>query len=556
MKKFIAIILVLVTVLSMSACIKTGAYTDDDQHGYFTAEGKTKLTIGMGSSAMVMDLDNNALTKWVEEKCNVEIEFVEFAGGVDIPTQISTAISAMQELPDICIGVDLGIAAMHRYGTEGYIVDLQDFYADKEGASKIFWDRLANELTEKEAETVINKIQDDETGAIYSVPTCETSLVDKLQAAAWINVEWLDKLGLKKPTNTDELYTVLKAFKDKDPNGNGKKDEIPLYGGNYPNMCQDVTTWLMNMFTYSNKNRHWMMDENEKVYMSYTTDEYREGLKFMNKLFEEGLLSNLIFSSPEKSICTPTNGTALCGIFLGHLTTQAQAGNKLLFEYEPLKTWGHSIINDISVNQINFITDSCIEGKRAKAFEVLMTLWSWDGSMRQRYGEYGVNWTDPDPGSKSDMGLDATYKLINDPIGTQNTCMWPGMCALNVYAECETAQTGQTDEWTARRLAMHAEAYRNHVEAEKTNPEESPRQKHTYAESNDNDYVMASTNVDDYQKKAFVNFIRGEDGMDPNSDASWKAYLDKLYELGLQKVLDFGQLGTDRALGKVAFNEK
>ncbi len=33
------------------------------------------------------------------------------------------------------------------------------------------------------------------------------------------------------PQTLDEFYTVLKAFKENDPNGNGKQDEIPMCGG-------------------------------------------------------------------------------------------------------------------------------------------------------------------------------------------------------------------------------------------------------------------------------------------------------------------------------------
>lgn len=36
--------------------------------------------------------------------------------------------------------------------------------------------------------------------------------------------DWLDKLGLKEPKNLDELYDVLKAFTENDPDGNGRKD--------------------------------------------------------------------------------------------------------------------------------------------------------------------------------------------------------------------------------------------------------------------------------------------------------------------------------------------
>ena len=30
----------------------------------------------------------------------------------------------------------------------------------------------------------------------------------------WINQQWLDNVGLSMPTNADEFYNVLKAFKE------------------------------------------------------------------------------------------------------------------------------------------------------------------------------------------------------------------------------------------------------------------------------------------------------------------------------------------------------
>lgn len=39
-----------------------------------------------------------------------------------------------------------------------------------------------------------------------------------------IRKDWLDKLGLKAPTTWQELLTVAKAFADRDPDGDGKKD--------------------------------------------------------------------------------------------------------------------------------------------------------------------------------------------------------------------------------------------------------------------------------------------------------------------------------------------
>jgi putative aldouronate transport system substrate-binding protein len=67
------------------------------------------------------------------------------------------------------------------------------------------------------------------------------------QGNDYINKTWLDKLGLAVPKTVDELTNALIAFRDKDPNGNGQKDEIPfIAGGTYA--ITDETTGLLPHF--------------------------------------------------------------------------------------------------------------------------------------------------------------------------------------------------------------------------------------------------------------------------------------------------------------------
>ena len=49
-------------------------------------------------------------------------------------------------------------------------------------------------------------------GKIYQLATFTDEGFDS-HISSIINKEWLDNLGLSIPTNTDELYSVLKAFK-------------------------------------------------------------------------------------------------------------------------------------------------------------------------------------------------------------------------------------------------------------------------------------------------------------------------------------------------------
>ncbi len=551
MKKFLAIVLALACVLSLCACGgntgNSGNEGNEGNEGAASGE-KVKLTIGLPTNANVLNHDDNALTKWIEEKCNVELTFMEYGGAAaDIKTQISTTIAARQELPDILFGIALGEELVSTYGKEGYLQDLTKYYQDKEGASKIFWDRMTNELSEEDQQYVIKQITDMDTGSIYCVPQVEVSLVDPLRWQAWINQEWLDKLNLKAPTNNEELLTVLRAFKTKDPNGNGMADEIPLFGSQKADNSRPIE-WLINLFCYYNVNRQYNVGKDGKLYPVFTTDEYREALKFVNQLYKEELLTSLAWTtsaSEMKTITTPANGTAMCGIFLGHLTGTIAPGNEVLYQYAPLQTWGNVVADDITCSLNTFITESCENVDRA--FEMLMTLWSWDGSMRARYGEYGVNWVDADPGAKSDYDLDATYKLISDPLSVQSTVKWAKHAStFQNYAELESAQIGgEVSEYQKIKSKMAATSYKLYAEQLANFNDPSlvcPTLTYTSAEKERTS--VERTNISDRRSKAQAEFCTGV--LDPNKDADWNAYLKELEELGLQVVVDYAQAGYDR----------
>ena len=106
-----------------------------------------------------------------------------------------------------------------------------------------------------------------------------------------VNKAWMDKVGITKlPTTLDEYYEMLVAFRDKDPNGNGQKDEIP-YG-----FCEDM--WCAHI---TNDMGMWGLGDGDneascrttkggKVSPSCNTPEYREYLEYMHKLYSEGLI--------------------------------------------------------------------------------------------------------------------------------------------------------------------------------------------------------------------------------------------------------------------------
>ena len=61
MKKFLALFLALITVVGLCACGGGGS-------GGQGSGGENAFTIGHGSDALITDMKDNALTKWVEEQ--------------------------------------------------------------------------------------------------------------------------------------------------------------------------------------------------------------------------------------------------------------------------------------------------------------------------------------------------------------------------------------------------------------------------------------------------------------------------------------------------------
>ncbi|WP_308737561.1 extracellular solute-binding protein [Paenibacillus sp. AR247] len=150
-----------------------------------------------------------------EKMSNVHVNFTE--APTDGFQEKKNLLFASNELPDAFYRSGITPLEATQYGAVGQLIPLEDLI-----------DKYAPNLkTLMEQYPEIRSAITTPEGHIYAIPgivTLAAARTDK----KWINEAWLKKLGLKEPETTDELYDVLVAFRDKDPNGNGKKDEIPM----------------------------------------------------------------------------------------------------------------------------------------------------------------------------------------------------------------------------------------------------------------------------------------------------------------------------------------
>lgn len=255
-------------------------------------------------------------------------------------------------------------------------------------------------------------------GHIYGLPSkkpCRPTVANQM----FINQKWLDNLGLSMPQTYEEFYKVLKAFKDQDANGNGDpNDEIP-YGQGYA----DSTMFFLMPFgmTVGADNTYLMsVKDGEPAYLP-TLDTYKEGIKWMNKAFNDGLIDPELFTQDTSMRDAKLMNTeALIGAAPGW-TADATFGPNAA-QYAPLPALqgpdGQRYISsdpehwNYSRNEF-LITSNCKDP--AALLRWMDQFYTDDASIQTFYGSFGV-------GVQKDGG---TYSLLPPTNGqSADTFAW------------------------------------------------------------------------------------------------------------------------------------
>ena len=151
----------------------------------------------------------------MEDQTGISFQFREFTSYTRW-TERKKAIAQKEDLPDVLFKAELNTDEIRDMYEAGVLIDLKPYL---EKYAPDLWQLLEDHPDIRESITMPD-------GAIPALPA-----VNELQNndVMWINSEWLKKLKLETPTTARELTEVLRSFRNGDPNGNGKKDEIPQH---------------------------------------------------------------------------------------------------------------------------------------------------------------------------------------------------------------------------------------------------------------------------------------------------------------------------------------
>lgn len=110
-----------------------------------------------------------------------------------------------------------------------------------------------------------------------------------------VRKDWLKSANVKEPVTIDDWYTMLKAFRDRDLNGNGKADEIPFVDEKGNNIKTFSAAWGVRDTFHPDA-------KTGKVIFGTIEPAFKDFLTTMNKWYREGLIDPEIFTTDRKGL--------------------------------------------------------------------------------------------------------------------------------------------------------------------------------------------------------------------------------------------------------------
>ncbi|WP_068617638.1 extracellular solute-binding protein [Paenibacillus tuaregi] len=265
----------------------------------------------MSQDAGIADWSKMPVLQEMEKLSGIKLEFQN--APIDSFATKKNLVFASGNLPDIFYAADLKPAEQVTYGSQGVLIPLEK-YIDEGYAPNL--KKILDEHPD------IRKSFTTPDGHMYALPFIDTAAI-WYRGPMWYNGKFLKTLKVTElPKTTDELYTLLKRVKNEDPNGNGKKDEIPLTSVKLDDLrMYFFGFWGMYSETY-------YADAGGKVHYAPQEEGYKGYLTFMNRLWKEDLLDHETFSQTDeqKKAKGKNNQVALFSDWFPYFTLGGEPG--------------------------------------------------------------------------------------------------------------------------------------------------------------------------------------------------------------------------------------
>ncbi len=242
------------------------------------------------------DPNNRTIFKRLQEKTNVEIEWKAIQSD-QWGEKITLAMADTSTLPDFIFTAGFSDNDLLRYADQGVIIPLEEYIDTYMPNLKGVFDKFPE----------YRKMSTDADGHIWALPWIEQlgsekTAIQTVSEMSFINKKWLDYLGLGIPTTVDEFEQTLIAFRD---HASELQAEFGIDGSIIPMSCivndgsQDMAL-LINGFGEGygdgDQGRHIAVTDDKKVICTATQEGFKDGIAWLHKLYEEGLIDPEAFT--------------------------------------------------------------------------------------------------------------------------------------------------------------------------------------------------------------------------------------------------------------------
>ncbi len=531
---------------SVFAAAEDGGASELTEVGtYPISEETLEFTMFRTSMPNVEDFQTNDFTKYMEDLTNIKFTF-ESASRDDRKEKLNMEFNT-DTYPDVIMHYAPDAA---KWGVEeGILIQLDD----------LIYENMPN-YVEKMGDYIDQTRQTD--GHIYQIAGLNDCYHCMYGRKMWVNTHYLEEMGVDVPETTQEFYDVCKKFVETYP------DKIAI-GGASSGWYVDFVAWLMGSFTLdSGEYGKIALTPEGKMISAATTDEWREGLRYIKSLYDIGAIYDGNFTQDAEQLRTIMNQEDVPVLFVPFGTISdgidADANNEVYRQYQciaPLEGpdgtrltpyFKYSGLEEGSVS----ITDHC--SNPAAVLRWVDYFFSEKGDISAQFGaDEGTDWVwEPNDGSVGLNGEPAMYKIADDKQYSSDVQNHDWQDLVVRYAPADYRLGAATDPdvdlgTTAGLEKLLYLATKEKMEPYGQNPENGdldvlPSLKFTADEASDLQTIQVE--VQNYINSSKVEFITGVKSLDDD----WDTYLEELDNCGLQTMIEYYQAAYDRQFGDSA----
>ncbi|MCQ6559426.1 extracellular solute-binding protein [Paenibacillus mendelii] len=217
--------------------------------------------------------ENNAWTRGYEQELGIKVVYDWTTNEGSYFNKMNVAITS-GDLPDVFV---VNGAQLRLLAEADQLADLTEVY-EKYAAP------FTKELIEGDGGLGLKAASHG--GKLVGLPKSGSTIYEL--PMVWLRTDWMKKLNLQEPKTMQDVLAIAEAFKNGDPDGNGKPDTFglpitkDLYGG-----MASLTGFANSYHAYP---QMWVKDKDGKAVYGSTQPEMKATLQQLADMYKKGLI--------------------------------------------------------------------------------------------------------------------------------------------------------------------------------------------------------------------------------------------------------------------------